>query len=868
MNNGKYANKVGRKSIIAVLLMSIFFVVAFSPMADNGDSDGASTTGTSSWKCTITLSGSSVTTKYWVDDVQQSVSPVGLMMSEGSWGFDKNSGYGPFNSFYAAFDMNGNIICHLNPYNLKKSVDGLTTVNGTKISDCNIMWCIPKFYISGSSTLTLGSDSSIGNVHPAFVINYTTYNYLAYGVYEATTTTSGSKTLLSSVSGATPVSGTLEDLRMYAHNYSLSNNVKVSLVWNYYQWMAYRMCSFAVMQSLDSQATVGYGACGSGLFSPASYPTTGIYDQYPYAGCAGSVSKSAGAKLFIENAWGSKNEYLDDTYWADGFLRAGQNSNPTLSIYNGMSVISGVKSIYQFGYAPYSTDPASWGLPLGGSTTYDSSAASKSIDSIYTYQEYNDLPMGKVSVGGSRNEAAYAGISYLTALNNDKDGGRLVFLFNDETVKFLTISLEDNGKLTITPYGGTSTTATTTTRFYISTYRIVDDTITLSNGTTVKAEGKTGYGFQKWSKDGATLGTGTYDVSSENDTIAVSFIPQGKLLITPGTNGKIANETKGTETTSTATYCIDSYTVSGSTITLSNGEVLRAMGNSANYAFEKWTKGGSKLNDGTYTLSTSEEHSITASYVYRDLFTLTATIDSEHGRFDTGLYQYSKTYNVSPNTKVTITNASISFTDLNGDAVKLTVVKFKNNEIPAGWSNGNVSKEKGGEYFIIEGNTTLTALFDKTYKITIKGDSDKDGMIVPSQPSLGHNDTSADVSHMFYVRNGTEPSADGNVLTFKYLADEWRSEEETITVTAEGDSYVFSAWSSGYSDPITSQKTITASFDRVRVSFYYDYGAQSTTSTIVTMDSGQKLELVGNAAYVDGKVVATATPADGFAFGS
>lgn len=86
MNNGKYANKVGRKSIIAVLLMSIFFVVAFSPMADNGDSDGASTTGTSSWKCTITLSGSSVTTKYWVDDVQQSVSPVGLMMSEGSWG--------------------------------------------------------------------------------------------------------------------------------------------------------------------------------------------------------------------------------------------------------------------------------------------------------------------------------------------------------------------------------------------------------------------------------------------------------------------------------------------------------------------------------------------------------------------------------------------------------------------------------------------------------------------------------------------------------------------------------------------------------------------------------------------------------------
>lgn len=401
-------------AVAAVILMvlSTFVFIGTSDESDASAND---------WKCTITISESTLTTKYEKGGAALAdTSPVnGISRSAGSWAFDSN-GYGPFNCFYAAFDSTGTMVCHLNPNNLKQAVDG-TDISG---QGYNIMWCLPKIYLSTSgSTLTMSSSSSDGTLASAFTIGGTSYNYLALGVYEATY----DSVALGSKSGQTPKASTsLADYRTCAKAGSVDGGI--TLLWNYHMYELYRMCSLAVMENFDSQAQIGYGNASGSASS-----TTGQTDSYgPYYGTSSADTK--GAKLFIENAWGSLWEYVDDAWWSSG-LYAGQNLNPTSNTSNKVktSVTSGISG---YGTKPYSTQLDSWGLP----TATVSSNSSAAPDYFYSKSSGCALV-----VGGDWGYGAYAGLS---SLSNSGGGGysnggsRLAYLFADDSAATPTVTLD------------------------------------------------------------------------------------------------------------------------------------------------------------------------------------------------------------------------------------------------------------------------------------------------------------------------------------------------------------------------------------------------------------------------------------------
>ena len=138
------------KKISTVLVTLLLLVIAFSPILSSSDYSWATSSNNDETgngglyhyefvydknsrsfysKGTTSISNSKVNGEWTVD--------------VGDWGWGSD-GYGPFNSFYAAFDLSDNhMICHLDPYDLSKSVDGKVTIQpGT----CNIMWVIPTLY--------------------------------------------------------------------------------------------------------------------------------------------------------------------------------------------------------------------------------------------------------------------------------------------------------------------------------------------------------------------------------------------------------------------------------------------------------------------------------------------------------------------------------------------------------------------------------------------------------------------------------------------------------------------------------------------------------------------------------------------------
>ena len=127
MRNGTKKYKIAAVSVVLLMVFSSFALV----QATSDDSEASS----DSWTCTITVNGNSITTKYAKNGAALSdttpVSGNNGNASVGSWGFDSKTGYGPFGSFYAAFDVNtGKIAYHLNPSDLSKALDG-TSVSAT-----------------------------------------------------------------------------------------------------------------------------------------------------------------------------------------------------------------------------------------------------------------------------------------------------------------------------------------------------------------------------------------------------------------------------------------------------------------------------------------------------------------------------------------------------------------------------------------------------------------------------------------------------------------------------------------------------------------------------------------------------------------
>ncbi len=431
-------HRTGGHGAIAVAVVLLMLLSSFGLV--QGASEDSDATASDSWACRITVDGTTLATEYKTGDgsfqPMTAAKGFGEGKTEGGWAYNRATGYGPFGSFYAAFDpaQSNKMVCHLNPYNLKEALGGGTSVKvdgvTVEISECNIMWCLPKIYLSiedDGKAIVLASDESWGGeLAPAFTVGGKDYNYLALGVYEATY--DGGK--LGSVSGTSPKSDiSLEDYRSAAKANNMTDGT-MALLWNFYQWQLYRLCSLAIMEDFDSQAQVGYGNSSSYV---RNFSQTGTMNaEGPYYGTA--EQNADGAKLFIENAWGSLDEYVDDAVWYDG-LWAGQSEDPKYAWNDETGNKEGKKLVYPYAFWGWGTTPSAdidiWGLPTEKCTDADEEGTSAAPDCVY-----GSTTSLVFCVGGDCNSGDRAGISYMCYAGGGGSqygiGSRLAFMFTED----------------------------------------------------------------------------------------------------------------------------------------------------------------------------------------------------------------------------------------------------------------------------------------------------------------------------------------------------------------------------------------------------------------------------------------------------
>ena len=345
------------KKLMAMVMVMAMLMVSVIPFADMNGSD-ADTVQFEPYSYTIVYDSSKMATgtdALSVDGMtaiyHPSYDPTAVTdVSDGtdgygSWTWDLETGLGPFNSFYCAFDIDhGNaMVARLNPFDLTKTIDGydLDLTNHRY----NIMWVLPTVYwkvgeitveVTGENdttetvtypTLTLTNDATAGGVAYAHTINGHVYKYVAYGVYEGSldniTVAGESKVALTSQTGKDPSVGTNRPaFRVDAHRYEMSPSLSASdnysaysMVWNFYQWELYKYCALTMMENFDSQSIVGNGKAYTSD-NNYRYNATGLLDDFgPYCGTIGDITSSDyngdSVKLFIENAWGSLIEFVD-----------------------------------------------------------------------------------------------------------------------------------------------------------------------------------------------------------------------------------------------------------------------------------------------------------------------------------------------------------------------------------------------------------------------------------------------------------------------------------------------------------------------------------------------------------------------------
>ena len=365
--------------------------------------------------------------------------------NSGSWTWDED-GYGPFNSYYAAFDpaRDNLMVCHLDPFDLDYSVDHSMDISGLGY---NVMWCLPTVYwlTDSSGNLVLTNDPSSGGVAYAHTIEGEVFSYVGFGVFEASTTTVDGETILTSTSGTTPLTGVNRaTFRDYANNQLVdadgSGDTGYAMVWNFYQWQLYRFCAIAVMDSWNSQSVAGNGDVY--YDGTPNYTIPGELDQSgPYAGNRGSSTSymTDSVKVFIENAWGSVYDFVDGIvinersgYYIDQSAVPTDATSGTYITYIAQSLPSRAG----YGSSPCTSHAEVWGMPTASSGT----SSSGTCDYVYTNSSSDCV----LCVGGSSNTGSaslallfglsFADAAYPSSLASASVGGRLAFVFDADPI--------------------------------------------------------------------------------------------------------------------------------------------------------------------------------------------------------------------------------------------------------------------------------------------------------------------------------------------------------------------------------------------------------------------------------------------------
>lgn len=614
--------KTTNKKIFAIAMIALMLSVSFVMMPNDDDGldavvgDGGSYSYTINYDPSLMSTTSAAISVANMTPISHTGTPITVSsMNEGSWTWNTTTGKGPFNSFYAAFDINnGNAFyAVLDPYNLTKTILGDDLP--APLTRWNIMWVLPTVYISSTATtLTLSNDSSSGTAY-AHTINGHVYKYVAFGVYEASTTIIDNQTVLTSTTGTIPAASTTRGTyREYAHNYTMDSSLSTdvsypaySMQWNFDQWMLYRSICFALMEDFNSQKIVGNGHAYT---DNATYLyTTGATDAYgPYSGNPGTISDATTAsaygsdsvKIFLENTWGAVCEFVDGVLYSndDDGVYIDSSDNPT-DLTTGSYVT----------YIPFSTT-ISMGFPLSietssgrlwnhPGTTVGGSTSTGTAD--YMSVPYPNVGADTVlRVGGvcvsSWDDCEDIGISYIDATllpSSARFGSRLAFVFDADPTSTVTALVDPSGY-------GTLSASTISDIPYGSSLTVSNNTLTV-NGTTITAtktadDDQWTYAFDGWyigaskitstvyvtedtsvtAKFTRTLTLHTAIVESNNTNYGVvsvgqlTGIPYGELFTVNGTTLMIYNKSV-VALTNPATveyqYSFDSFQTQGVPIT-------------------------------------------------------------------------------------------------------------------------------------------------------------------------------------------------------------------------------------------------------------------------------------------------------------
>ncbi len=359
----------------------------------------------------------------------------------GFWGFDSDTGMGPFNSFYAAINISegsgsdngerqlnhkvGTIAFVLDPYELSTTLRG-TALKGTY----NIMLVIPTVYWkSDSNHLYLSSSPSYnaGGFRVSGMVAYAhsfdddktftnEFPYIGIGVYEAAVIDDK----LLSVGGSTPTAHkTCDEFKAYANNGIPADNSGYQL-WNFYQWTLYKMMSYAVMGTKNSQEMMGDGPVHNSAAS-----ATGLADSAgPYA-----PSTSDYSKLFIENSWGSLFEFIGDTAFSEEVLYTGN----TLGGKNLGEQTADSVSLPEYGWISVSSsESAYWDIPVSSQYYPNDGDLDAPGDYVWSSSDWRSLGVGGCWIDGSFAGVAYTFGNRSLGFSGLNFGARLAYVMADD----------------------------------------------------------------------------------------------------------------------------------------------------------------------------------------------------------------------------------------------------------------------------------------------------------------------------------------------------------------------------------------------------------------------------------------------------
>lgn len=430
MNATKNKTKRMMAAYFAVL---VSLLVLFAPVVED-EADGATD---EYWSYTLNFNSSQMSVSNGsplsygsgmegLSPVDNTSSSLGTVTSTGSWDYGSGNAFVD-STFYGVFTDEGELYKVLNPDDLTEYEDGTDAT--ADIKTMNVLWCVPTIYWSSTSTtLTITNNPNAGGTAYAHTIDGHVYDYLGYGVYEGTTQNGK----LMSISDSSPTASTTRSAFRTQAAATFDDTYGESMLWNFYQWELYKYIVYASIGDFNSQAEIG-----NGVVSASNKVNTGATNEMgPFAGATGNSTSSV--KAYIENAWGSLYEWVDDYVQYNGSYWAGQNSVPT-DTTSGKTAFATVTTTSDGYVTAINTNAACWGW---GTAFNSSSSASSTGTTDYQYNGNTASNYYALDVGGDWGYGSYAGVGYAGSDSNvsysdSGIGARLAYVFDADAASAL-----------------------------------------------------------------------------------------------------------------------------------------------------------------------------------------------------------------------------------------------------------------------------------------------------------------------------------------------------------------------------------------------------------------------------------------------